>query len=355
MSEPFCSRISWFIHFHIKIIIIGLLAFNISCKKDNEKQDQNSGFIEISNNTLNNVPVNTIMVDDSGYKWIGTAKGLFLFNNSKWYQYPKFNGRNIYSITIHDNKILLGTSIGAYTITTGSDKNSLSDSIKGNNIGSNSDTIFIYGYDNYNNQWAGTPDGLAYYDGTAWKRNKLIRNNLGGIYDVRSMAFRNDDCFFGTYGKFIFHIKYGKPTTVDAITGASQMIGGAENPVNNFNGELTTDTIYCVFAGSDSSIWFGSNTGLTRNKGITNVNSGFFEYFLRGQRVHCCIETSDKKIFVGTESGIYMRNGNVWTNYNLSNGLPGNLINCFAEDKDMTIWIGTNNGISHFVNGSFIQ
>jgi ligand-binding sensor domain-containing protein len=133
------------------------------------------------------------------------------------------------------------------------------------------------------------------------------------------------------------------------------MLGGAANPKNNFNGELTTDTIFCVFAGSDTSIWFGSTTGLTSNKGSTHKDNGLFKYFLRGQRVHCVLETSDKKIWAGTENGIYIKTGEDWTTCNISNGLPDNTVLCLVEDKDKTIWVGTRKGVSHFVNGSFIN
>jgi ligand-binding sensor domain-containing protein len=341
------------------LIIIGLLTLNMSCKKDTGNPDSdfllNSGFIEISFSSLTNLPINTIMIDSSGLKWIGTPKGLFIYNNSKWYQYPDFNGLNIYSIALINNLVAIGSSNGAYTMSIGTNEINSTESILGNITGSNSDTVFSYGYDRLEKKWAGTLDGLSYFDGTVWKRNQAIKNNLGGIWNVRSMAFINNDCYFGTYGKFLFHLKYSKKGTVDAITGASQMLGGAEDPVNNFNGELTTDTIYCVYAGSDSSLWFGSEAGLTRNKGATNKDNGFFEYFLRGQRVHCILETSGKDIWAGTENGLFLRKDDLWSNYTTSDGLPANIINSIAEDRDLTFWVGTNNGISHFMNNTWID
>jgi ligand-binding sensor domain-containing protein len=359
MLNSFCFPKYGSLRSCIHLLFICFFVFNISCKKDPVNGDseilKNSGFVETSYDSLMNVPVNAIMNDAEGYKWFGTTKGLFLYDNHKWFNYPTLSGYTVYSITTNNDKIALGTSKGAFTMTIGDTEIVLTDSILGNIFGGISDTIFTYGYDMHDNKWAGVPDGLSYFDGTTWKMNQEIRNNLGGVWDVRSMAFRYNDCFFSTYGKYLFHIKYGKVGTVDAITGASNMIGGAEDPVNNFNGELTTDTIFSVFAGSDSSIWFGSKTGLTRNKGVTNVNTGFFEYFLRGEKVHCILETSDKKIWAGTENGLFYRNGDVWINYNSSDGLSGNFVNSLAEDEDMSIWIGTNTGISHLVNGTFVQ
>jgi ligand-binding sensor domain-containing protein len=67
------------------------------------------------------------------------------------------------------------------------------------------------------------------------------------------------------------------------------------------------------------------------------------------------METTEKKMWAGTENGLYVRTNTSWTNYNTSNGLPDNLILSLAEDKDLTIWIGTNKGVSHFVNGAFVN
>jgi ligand-binding sensor domain-containing protein len=329
-----------------------------SCSKENGTNDpfsDSSKFKIVNPVSLKEIPVNSIVVDGTGVKWIGTDSGLFLLNVEKWYEYLGFVNLKINHISAHDNEILLATSMGSYTFSIENNDISLKENINKDKTGSASDSTFIYGYGIFDKKWIGSPDGLAYFDGNAWKRNEEIRDNVGGISDVRSMAFRVKDGFFGTYGKFLFHFTYAGKDQVDAISGASQMIGGAANPKNNFNGELTTDTIYCVFAGSDTSIWFGSTTGLTSNKGSTHKDNGIFNYFLRGQRVHCVIEASDKKIWAGTENGIYIRSGEDWTNYNVTDGLPDHLVLCLAEDLDGSIWIGTRKGVSHFMNGRFVN
>jgi len=342
-------------------VLAFFIVFIFSCKKDNTKKEpetkKKSEFQEIANVSFNNTSINTIVVDGSGIIWVGTGSGLYLFNNNKWYLSSTLNGKAINSIKVHNSEVLVAASNGAYSYNYSNDTISITDSIRNTVIGAASKSMSVYGFGIFDKKWIGSPDGLAYFDGTTWKMNQEIKNNLGGISDVNSIAFRDTDCFFGTNGKFLYHLWYNHTKSIDAITGASQMIGGAPNPVNNFNGELTTDTIYCVFAGSDTSIWFGSNTGLTRNKGGTSSQNGHgvFEYFLRGERVYSVIEASDKKIWAGTETGLSVKTTTDWTTYNISNGLPGNQIYCIAEDKDLSVWIGTNKGVSHFANGSFIN
>jgi ligand-binding sensor domain-containing protein len=327
-----------------------------SCTKEkgtNDPFSDNSKFKIVNPVSFKNLPVNSILVDSTGVKWFGTDSGLFIFNDEKWVEYLGLENIKINNISTHHYEVLIASSTGSYAFSIENNSVSLNESIYKDKTGSISDSTFVYGFDIFDNQWIGSPDGLAYFDGSTWKRNEEIRDNMGGISNVRSMAFRNNDGFFGTYGKFLFHFTYTSKDKVDAISGASQMIGGAANPKNNFNGELTTDTIFCVFAGSDTSIWFGSTTGLTSNKESTHKNNGIFKYNLRGQRVYCVIETSDKKIWAGTENGIFIKSGDDWTNYSISDGLPDKMILCLAEDKNKTIWIGTKKGVSHFANGSF--
>ena len=339
-------------------IFVLIIIFLISCKKDNNtinKTDNLLGQKELSNVSFTNIPVNSIAVDLSGAKWIGTDAGLFLLKDSKFYKFSYFNDKKINALIKNKSNILVSSSLGAYTIQAEVNSTSLVDSLNRTTIGGTDNSISVYGLDIFNKKWIGTKGGLAHFNDTIWKWNDEIRNNMGGVTDVRSMAFRANDCFFGTYGNYIYHVYYKKSGNIDAITGASQLLGGAHNPVNNYNGELTTDTIFCVFASTDGAIWFGSKTGLTRNIGGTNSHNqdGGFEYFLRDQRVHSVLETSGKEMWAGTENGIYVKTGSQWTNYNNSSGLPGNIVYCIAEDIDLSIWIGTNKGIAHFANNKW--
>ena len=343
------------IHYILMLILIVLF----SCKKDNNntinKTDSLLGQKELINASFTNIPVHSIVVDLSGAKWIGTDAGLFLLKGNQFYEFSYFKDKKINSLIKSKSNILVSSSSGAYTIQATASSTSLVDSLNKTMIGGNDNFISVYGMDIFNKKWLGSPKGLAHFNDTIWKWNDEIRNNMGGVTDVRSMAFRTKDCFFGTYGNFLYHVYFKTTGNVDAITGASQMLGGAHNPVNNYNGELTTDTIFCLFASSEGSIWFGSKTGLTRNIGGTNSHNqeGVFEYFLRKQRVHSLLETSAKVMWAGTENGISVKTGSDWTNYNISNGLPGNIVYSIAEDTDLSIWIGTNHGIAHFVNNKW--
>lgn len=331
-----------------------------SCNSGNEEptdnpSEKNFGLQKVDQMNFSTTAIKSIAIDSLSDVWVGTESGLYMLKDDVWYQHPNFSSSSINSLVASSNEILIATGNGAYTLTLSNDRYNLTDSVTYELIGGTSNEMTAYAYGIFDKKWLGSSDGLAFFDGTNWKRNEEIKNNLGGISSISCMAFRSKDCFFGTYGKYLYHISYQSKLSVDAISGASQMLGGAEDAESNFNGELTSDTIFCVFAGSNGSIWFGSTLGLTRNKGNTNSYDGEYEYYLRGQRVHSVIETADNKIWAGTENGLECRIGSDWLHYDITNGLPDNVISSLASDNDLSIWVGTNKGLSHFADGVFIN
>lgn len=333
-------------------ISFGLASCTNTNEPDNDLKEDKYGLQVLDQVNFGNKSVYAIAVDTLSNIWVGTDSGLFLFSAEEWYQHPRFVGYRINSITINGNDILIGSQQGAFTMAWKDTEYRLSDSIMKESFGGTSDEITAFGYDPFGLKWIGSSDGLAYFDGTKWFRNEAIRNNLGGISSISSMAFRTNDCFFGTYGKYLYHFYYSN-TNVDAISGASQMLGGADDPESSFNGELTTDTIFCVMAGSDGAIWFGSKAGLTKNIGSTSSYDGGFEYFLRGQSVRAILESTDKKIWAGLESGLNCYSDGSWINYSMEDALPSNTILSLTEDEDHNIWIGSKNGLTRFANGTF--
>ena len=335
---------------------ISLILFSCGTENNepnNNPTENNFGLQKLDQIDFSNTAINTVAVDDSSNLWIGTATGLYLLKNEKWYQHPHFNSLTVNTLSVHNNNILIATNSGAYSLALVNNEFSLTDSITKDLFGGTSDETTAFAYDLYDKMWLGTNDELAFFDGEKWNRNEKIKNNLGGISAISSMAFRTEDCFFGTYGKYMYHISYKSQSSVDAISGASQMLGGAEDPESSFNGELTTDTVFCVFAGNDGAIWYGSTAGLTRNIGSTSSYTGDFKYYLRGQRVHSILEASDGRIWAGTENGLSCLEGSSWKNYTTSEGLPGDTILSMCEDNDGTIWVGTNKGLSHLSDGIF--
>jgi ligand-binding sensor domain-containing protein len=326
------------------LLIVLILFLFVQCKDENKNDPPVPAPIAGQR-------INCIAIDQNGSKWIGTGSGLYMYDNKIWYTDTAFKDVGINSIVAKSNSIYIATANGAYTAHVTGGKTTIVETHNQSQPGCPFNAVNAYDMGMGSRKWFGIPAGLALYDGSKYLQNKSISLNLVTISNSNCMAFRENDGFFGTLGKYLFHVKYNPET--DAITGASQMLGGADNPIHNYNGELTTDTIFCVAASADSSIWFGSLKGLTRNKGGTKVGNGIFEYFLRDERVHCVYEFSDGKIWAGTEHGYFVRTGNSWTQTTITDGLPGNIILSMAKDIDGSMWIGTDKGLSHLQGSTF--
>jgi ligand-binding sensor domain-containing protein len=327
------------------LLVVLILFLFVSCK------DENPGDPPVVTVPVAGQRINCIAIDQNGSKWIGTGSGLYMYDNKNWFTDTTFKNVGINTLVSNTGSLYIATAKGAYTAQVTGGKSIIVETHNQSRPGCPFNAANAYDMGLGNRKWFGVPAGLALYDGSKYLQNKNISLNLVAISNANCMAFRKNDGFFGTLGKYLYHVRYNPAT--DAITGASQMLGGADNPSHNYNGELTTDTIFCVAASADSSIWFGSLKGLTRNIGETKVGNGVFEYFLHGERVHCVYEFSDGKIWAGTENGYFVRSGNAWTQTTIADGLPGNIILSIAEDTDGSIWIGTDKGLSHLQGGKF--
>ena len=97
--------------------ILGLMMICLfSCKKDDNNNNNTNqidhllGQKEVSNASFTNIPVNSIAVDLSGAKWIGTDAGLFLLKNAKFYKFSYFNEKKINSLIKNKSNKLLKRS-----------------------------------------------------------------------------------------------------------------------------------------------------------------------------------------------------------------------------------------------------
>jgi ligand-binding sensor domain-containing protein len=315
------------------------------CKKDNT---------ENKNNTITGVPAtriatasNSIAIDDQDNKWFATDSGLYKFNNTDWTRFElPLSGLKINSLDIKNDTMLVSTMAGAFLVKIDGITISIIDEYNKSKTSIISDNVNASSFDPHNNIWFGTYLGLSFLNGSQWSSNRMINDNLQSEdHNISCIAYRQNDYFFGTLGHCLWHVQYDSET--DAVSGASRMI-------NMVNGDLTTDSIFSLYAGKDSSIWIGSRKGLTRNKGLTHIGSGAeFEYFLEGQRVYSILESANGRIWAGTREGLNVKENTDWTTFTTANGLLDNYVLSLAEDKNGGIWIGTRKGVSYYKNSTF--
>jgi ligand-binding sensor domain-containing protein/serine phosphatase RsbU (regulator of sigma subunit) len=89
-----------------------------------------------------------------------------------------------------------------------------------------------------------------------------------------------------------------------------------------------------------------------QNRAFKNigVNDG-----LPSATVYDIIQDSRGFLWIGTDNGLAIYDGNKFETYTIKNGIAGNIVRKIFEDKNGNIWIGTNGGLSiydgyHFTN-----
>ena len=213
-------------------------------------------------------------------------------------------------------------------------------------------------------------------DGETWKTYN-IPDGLGDgfIYDLLEMD--NGDVWIATW------------------SGANRVRGGDLDDrskwdlftVENTSGGLPNDWVYALRAGKEEGVvWFATEGGLARFKdGVwqnwnhedgqgapyelvreqINFSTDPAQYSKHHARqkeemglqevdiaynpnyIVALLVDRDGIVWCGTWGGGLARfDGSEWTNFTVSDGLPGNHVFMLYEDSDSNIWVGTDNGLA---------
>ncbi|HEY0029306.1 MAG TPA: two-component regulator propeller domain-containing protein [Bacteroidia bacterium] len=73
-----------------------------------------------------------------------------------------------------------------------------------------------------------------------------------------------------------------------------------------------------------------------------------------GANVHCAIQDKTGKLWFGTTGGgVYMFDGEAFTNFTVNDGLSNNFVWCITEDTTGNIWFGTGDGACRYNGKTF--
>jgi ligand-binding sensor domain-containing protein/AraC-like DNA-binding protein len=118
----------------------------------------------------------------------------------------------------------------------------------------------------------------------------------------------------------------------------------------NSGTDLGHNTITALLQDDVGYIWIGTPGGLLRFDGVQ------FARFdksntpaIKSDYISAIYQNSDKTIWIGTRGGglVSLRDGN-WQNYSLDNGLSDNFVHAITGDWQGHIWIGTDYGLNVF-------
>jgi len=325
-------------------------------------------------------------VDSNHSVWVGTERGVDVFNGENWIHYDTYDGLTanwVEAVYIDGSDYWFGTQGGGVskfvtpTWTTYDDTNVLvHNTIR--SLASNGNEVWIgagdffeldgglshfTGYqwetftsdnsplplnevnaitqDGNDNWWFGTWDGATQYDGENWMTFDTS-NGLSGQDDTRVIAANGNDVWVATYHPFCKGSTYWTPpcgglSKFDSTTWVTYSIS------STIGTEIIRDI---AFDGND--VWFGTDEGAAMFNGTdwytyTTAN-GLVEDYVNSVAVD-----QSNNIWFGTScGGVSKFDGITWTTYTTSDGLANNCVYDIAVDANGELWFGTFRGVSHF-------
>ena len=277
--------------------------------------------------------VNSIAFDKNGNTWIGTNKGLSMFDGDKW--------------TIYNSK------------------NGLID-----------DYVYFVIVDKKGYIWVGTEDGISKFDNISWTSYNRFILNLGVL--VCAAVDSNNNKWFGagyngqqvvkfddtkwTIYKKDFNGFWGNLTYAIAVDAKNIKWILTDNGINSFDDSNWNWYIYVNYLGAQSitidshdNKFFGTSAGgvwkfdnlnwiyYGINHGL-NIRPGY-------NSVRCAAIDLNGNQWFSNGSGVAKLDSINWTIYSVKDGLADSLVNTIAIDKNNNKWFGTNYGVTKLENG----
>lgn len=322
----------------------------------NSKTKQSKAFLhEISSNSIINNNIRSIVKDTEGNIWLGTFKGLSIFNpgNLTFENYyhqlsqPFTIGQNSVRCIYRDrqNGMWLGTYYGGLSYY---HKNDIKFNLLSQNTGKpslNDEVISVIRQDKAGNFWIGTnnkgvnywnpgKNTISYYSSEENNPNGLSSNN------IKAIAFDDE-------GNVLIGTHMGGLNVLNPSTGKiKRYLADADNP-NSIAGNL----VYSILKDYSGRIWIGTRSGLDRfepgSQKFIHISSDRAGKRLISDDITCLFEDSQHRIWIGTTNGVSQFYPDNLLFGNIGDGrLSEDIVNCITEDQKKRIWMGTRDGLS---------
>ncbi len=188
--------------------------------------------------------------------------------------------------------------------------------------------------------WAGTQNGLSYYNGRKWTSAQMP--NRADARHIRALRATADGALWiGTDGAGLFRLKDGRWTSFDSASGL---------PSNRVMALIET-----VLADGRRALWAGTENGIARMVDdrweIFNTQKG-----LPANAISCFAPVGERSFRAGTNgSGLLLYEDGRWSAITKDAGLPSNIVYSILEDRAGVLWVGTDAGIARYENGGWTK
>jgi peptide/nickel transport system permease protein len=173
--------------------------------------------------------------------------------------------------------------------------------------------------------WFGTDQGVTRYSAAGWDDFDQVRGRRVTVI----WSERPADLWFGTAGAGVFHLKSNQWSSFTAADG------------------LPSDHVTAVWGKGTKTIWVGTDRGAALYDGqewqVVTPEEGLADPY-----VHVIWGDGKKTFWFGTDAGLSRYDGQEWTTFTTADGLPGNHVYALGADEDGTLWAGTQAGVARF-------
>lgn len=336
------------------------------CKIDKNKPRFNK---LVHSSGLSNSHILTILADSKKNLWIGTkGGGLNLYKNNAVSPVQIQNTVNrrttgVIKVVYEDRRgvIWIGTDYGLHKINGFTDR-ALAGEVftlePGNSKSVSGNKITVILEDSYGNFWVGTQqhglNRLTRYDQNGKAEFKRYPSNQA---EKNAFADNRVSCIYEDPDGRIWIGSYGGLHLYDRANDAFIRYGNITGNLNSISSNIITS-----ISSVGDTLWVGTPNGL--NKGVWDADGSmkFTAFYkddgLPDDYIHAILYDGKHQLWISTNGGIscYDLEKNNFTNYNISDGLPGNAFSeSAAFKKDGVMYFGGVNGLVFFHPDSIVD
>ncbi|RAV29026.1 hybrid sensor histidine kinase/response regulator [Sinomicrobium soli] len=354
-------------------------------------------------NSLADNTVRSIKMDNEGFLWIGSFRGLSILDTGKG-SFTNYYHSSAVPYTISQNSVRsiyrdkqggmwLGTYYGGVNYYHRNDIKFNLLNFNSGTVALNDQVVNVIREDSKGNFWIGSNDkGLNYWDRKKnrvrfYSHDETVQGSLSSN-NIKAIVFdEKENLLIGTHnaGLNYFNPVTGKnikykhvPDDPESISGnmvyallkdhSNRIWVGTRSGLDLFDpsrgtfshfyldkvgNRLTSDQITYMLEDTRHRIWIGTTQGVN----IFYPDKMLFDPLkgteggeaLNKDVVTCIAEDGKGRIWIGTRNGLRCYDEKEgFTVYNTSDGLPNNVIYGILADEEGALWISTNNGLARF-------
>lgn len=277
--------------------------------------------------------------------------------------------------------IWIGSNTGLFRINI---KSGTTETFQTVNSGLLSNRITTIAIDRKGAKWIGHPDGISFYDGSAWKTYKIsdFIQSDSYINQVLSFAFdKNNIVWMGTYRGLIRfdgnQWTIYRPVSTDTYfpvnsiaidnsgimwiatdRGLEKFDGADWTIIDSTKGGMNTKGINCLAIDSKGTKWFTSYARILYKydgEKMVSYNIPPADSATYYTSINSVSVDRNDVVWIGTDI-LHSFDGQAWTSYNQKNNkLPGTHVTCAVSDNSGTIWAGTDENPARLTGGRLVS